>query len=357
MLSESTGQRFLRILLCFLLSALAVWLFLRYLIGPVFPFLLAYLFAAVLQPVIRFCETRLRLPRRVTALLSVAALTALVGGGFFLLARRISEEGASLVTAAEEFLARLHEEPEFAGKVIDRIDGWVPFVDLKEPLGAFVAGLDGKLTALLGRLAEPFTGSLLPALLSAAAFLPNALLFLIVFLLAAYYLAADYRGVHAAARSFLPPAAVKKVVAFRGTLGEALGSFVRAYGLLMLITFSELFSALLVMGVRYAFLIALGTAVIDILPVLGTGTVLIPWGIAELLLGNTGRGAALLVVYAVMTVIRQILEPRIVGKYIGLPPIAALFSMYLGLRLFGVAGLILFPILAIPLWKNGREAL
>ena len=119
----------------------------------------------------------------------------------------------------------------------------------------------------------------------------------------------------------------------------------------MLITFSELFSALLVMGYRYAFLIALGTAVIDILPVLGTGTVLIPWAVITLLAGDTVRGVALLCVYAGMTVVRQVLEPRIVGKYIGLPPLAALACMYLGLRLFGVPGLVLFPVVGMVIWK------
>ena len=112
----------------------------------------------------------------------------------------------------------------------------------------------------------------------------------------------------------------------------------------MLITFLEVFIGLTVLGVRYAFLIALLTAVVDLMPVLGTGTVMIPWGIIDLIAGNYFMGIGLLVLYAIITVIRQILEPKIVGKYVGLYPLLALVSMYVGLKLFGLIGLFGLPL-------------
>lgn len=352
MFSEKSVARWRDGLLCVLLAALAVTLFLKYLFAPLLPFLLAYAFASVLQPVIRFAGARLKVPRKLTVLVCVLVFAGLVGGGIWLLGRRLYAEGVSFAGAAEEFLVRLRDDPDFAGQVIDKIDSFVPFFDVKKPLTTFVSGLDGKLSSLVSGLAGRFSGTLLPMLASAAAFLPEAVLFLTVFLLASYYFAADYPRVHASLRGLLPPDVAKKVEKMRASIGSSLGSFVRAYGLLMLLTFSELFSALLILRYRYAFLIALGTAFIDILPVLGTGTVLIPWGVITLLSGDTVRGAALLCVYAGMTVVRQILEPRVVGKYIGLSPLATLAAMYLGLRLFGLAGLLFLPLCALAIRKK-----
>ena len=352
MFSEKSAARWRDILLCVLLAALALWAFFRYLLAPLLPFLLAYAFASVLQPVIRFADGHLRMPRKATVLICVLVFTGAVGGGAWFLCKRLYAEGVSFFGAAEEFLQKLCGDADFAGNIIAKIDSFVPFVDVKAPLTTFVAGLDGKLSSLLSGLAERFSGTLLPMLASAAAFVPEAVFAVIVFLLASYYFAADYPRLHASMRALLPAPAAKKATELRATLGNSVGSVLRAYGLLMFITFSELFAALLVMGYRYAFLIALGTAVIDILPVLGTGTVLIPWGVITLLSGDTGRGIALLCVYVGMTVVRQILEPRIVGKYIGLSPLCTLATMYLGLRFFGVAGLIFLPLAALALRKK-----
>ncbi len=121
--------------------------------------------------------------------------------------------------------------------------------------------------------------------------------------------------------------------------------------MITLITFLELFVAFTVLGIKYAFLIALVIAVIDILPVLGTGTVLIPWSIFLLLIGDYYTGIALIIVYIVIAVIRQIIEPKIVGKYIGLYPLLTLVAMYTGLRVMGVLGLITFPLIIIIVKK------
>ena len=112
-----------------------------------------------------------------------------------------------------------------------------------------------------------------------------------------------------------------------------------------LLTFLEVFLGLTLLRVDYALLIALVTAVVDILPVLGTGTVMIPWGIAMLVTGNYPLGVGLLILYAVITVVRQMLEPRVVGHQIGLYPLVTLMCMFIGTYLFGAVGLFGVPIL------------
>lgn len=119
---------------------------------------------------------------------------------------------------------------------------------------------------------------------------------------------------------------------------------IRSYILIMSITFVELSVGLTVIGIEQSVLIAFCIAIFDILPVLGTGGIMIPWALTNLVLGNVGLGFSLLVVYIIITIVRNILEPKIVGGQLGLHPIVTLTSMFAGVQLMGVIGLFGFPI-------------
>lgn len=329
------------------LLALGVFLFFRYLFGALLPFLTAYLIAFCLQPLARAMEKRAGISRKATVLIAVCLIVALLLFLGTVTVRRISKELTTLAESLGAFLERVRNDPAYADELADKWSARLPFLDMH----AVFADLDGRLTALLTSLAERLSGSVLPFLASLAASLPSALLSIAVVLIASYYFATDFRKFNAGVQKLLPQKLLSPLQTVKNTLTQTGGSFLRAYGLLMLITFSELFSALLILGYRYAFLIALFTAMIDILPVLGTGTVLLPWTAFCFLTGNTKGGIGLLIVYAVITVVRQILEPRIVGKYIGLPPLASLAAMYIGLRLIGFWGLFLFPVGVLLVYK------
>ena len=136
----------------------------------------------------------------------------------------------------------------------------------------------------------------------------------------------------------------------------------RAESILCLVTFVMLLLGFWYLGVDYALLTAVLVAIVDALPVLGTGTVLVPWSVYQLLLGSVPRGVALLALYAVILLVRNLLEPKLVAAQAGLPPLAALMAMYLGFRLFGVGGMLLAPVVmmfvkqlqdfgAVRIWK------
>ena len=123
--------------------------------------------------------------------------------------------------------------------------------------------------------------------------------------------------------------------------------YLRVYFLLFLMTFTELLIGFMILGRSYAFLLALFISAMDILPVLGVGTVLLPWA-AFLFLAKDFHGAiGLLILWGVITVVRQVLEPRLIGESFGMHPLVALIALYAGLRLFGFAGLILGPAVAV----------
>jgi sporulation integral membrane protein YtvI len=135
----------------------------------------------------------------------------------------------------------------------------------------------------------------------------------------------------------------------------SLGKFVRAYALIISITFIELSIGFSIIGIPNPFLIGLMVAIIDVLPVLGTGAVLLPWSIIAFSIGDTRIGIGMLVLYIFITVVRQVLEPKIIGQQIGLHPIVTLILMYVGVQLMGILGLFMLPIIATILVKLNKE--
>ncbi len=135
----------------------------------------------------------------------------------------------------------------------------------------------------------------------------------------------------------------------------SLSKFVRAYALIISITFIELSLGFAIIGIPTPFLIGLIVAIIDILPILGTGAVLLPWSIISFSMGDTRVGVGMLILYIVITVVRQILEPKIIGQQIGLHPIVTLILMFVGAQLMGILGLFMLPIIATILVKLDKE--
>lgn len=138
-------------------------------------------------------------------------------------------------------------------------------------------------------------------------------------------------------------------------LKSTLSKMAKAYALIMTVTFTEIFIGLSILKLagiyssNYAVIIAIVTAIVDIIPVLGTGTVLIPWALYNLIVGNYALAISLAVIYAVITVIRQIVEPKLVAGQLGLSPVVTITTLYLGLKIFGVLGMIIAPILVTML--------
>ena len=140
---------------------------------------------------------------------------------------------------------------------------------------------------------------------------------------------------------------------------SGLKSYIKAFSLIYLITFAELWFGFTVMRQKNGFILALLIAAVDMLPVFGVGVVLLPWGLAALTLGNTRKFMYLVILYILITVVRQFAEPKIIGKSIGLNPLVTLFSVFSGYKLFGVLGMIITPIAVAALFsgkvKNADE--
>ena len=349
MLPNEPYKRFAVITLYVAVGIVLIYLLFNYLLGAILPFIIAYLFAECFRPIVRYSETHKKFPKKsfvlFVVLLATGALIMLFAG----IARKVVFEFSALSQKIKSTVQLIQQDDAYAAQIIEKINSFVPFADIRDRLWEMRSNLNTELWNLTLSFGKNATGGLVSFLGDAATFLPNALFAVLVVIIATYYFAIDRVKINCFFLSLFPKKVRPALKSARDLLAETVWKYLRAYGILFVITFSELLAAFWIIGFDYAFVLALVIALVDVLPVVGTGTVLIPWGIIALLSGSYSTGIGLLVAYAVITVIRQIIEPKIVGKFIGVSPIATLAAMYVGLQLMGLAGIFLFALGAIVL--------
>jgi sporulation integral membrane protein YtvI len=177
--------------------------------------------------------------------------------------------------------------------------------------------------------------------------LPGIILFIVFSIISSVFFAVDYGKITEYVAGMLPEKTRGRVTKLRAMAADIGGKYVKSYAILLTVTFVELSAGLLIMGIDNAIALGALIAFIDLLPVLGTGAVLIPWCLVLVIMGNYGLAIGMAVLYVVIIVVRNILEPRIVGRQIGVHPLAMLASMYVGLKIFGFVGIFVLPIVLL----------
>ncbi len=337
-------KRFLISAVYYLTIAAIVFLVLKYAVFVVMPFLIGFTTAAILNPAVRFLCRRFDMRRRPTALLILLLFYATIGMLATVLAVR-------LTVMIGEFSGRLPSlwseivEPALV-KGFDTVNGLLSKFDGHEN-SAFAETLTGLFNSAknsLGGAVSDISVRVLAWLSGFAAAVPRFVVELLFAVISSFFFIIDYEKLLVFAKSILPSRAVGMLTELRNKFFTTVIKYLRSYALIMLITFAELFFGLILMGTENAVILALIIALLDVLPVVGTGAVLIPWALVELIRGYVGSGVGLLVLWAVITVVRNIIEPKIVGKEVGLHPLLTLISMFVGSKLFGFLGLILLPV-------------
>ena len=176
---------------------------------------------------------------------------------------------------------------------------------------------------------------------------PRLFLFLLVTLISLVYFSLDYDKISAFVKSYLPKNLSELLSRLRSSIVLVLKKYVLSYSLILMITYATLLVGLLLLGVEHAAVVAFFIALLDVLPIIGVGTVLIPWSIYELAIGDSALGIGLILLFLANAVIRQISEPKIVGKSLDLHPIITLITLYVGYALFGLWGMLLLPVAAV----------
>ena len=320
------------------------YLALKYALPLLMPFVLAFLIAYVLRRPIRFLSRVLHVPKGLVAVLLVVLTYGVIGLLLALAGIRITATITSLVQQIPSFYSR-YILPELTELFI-----WLEELlsKLDPSLMSALQDLQSQLLNMLGQLVSSLSGLLLGGVSLATAFatsLPGFLIRLLLMIISTFFIASDYEKIVRFCLGCLHGDTRKVVLQIKAYVVGTLFVCIRSYALIMCITFVELSIGLTIIGVNRAILVALLIAIFDILPVLGTGGIMIPWVILSALGGELPRALALLVLYVIITVIRNIIEPRIVGAQIGLHPVLTLMSMFVGNHLFGIVGLFGLPIL------------
>lgn len=335
-----------------------IYVFFKYCFGVAAPFLLSFFFAVILQRPLRWLDKRTKnkchtLWSILLVLLCVAiilgpvisviaALFKEIGNFISYLGEQLNDLPTFLVTLQNEILKGLKFLPDgiytsvsenitqFFGNLINDFDVSKLGINMSSVTSALTNGIGGVYSVVKN--------------------IPSIIIGVVIGIIACILFTKDYARVVKFIKLQLPDKHKNLLSETKKVFSSTILKMCRAYGLIMFITFCENFLGLSVLNLigvmdnSYVFVIAIGIAVFDILPVAGSGGILIPWAIVALVSGNVGQCIGLLVIYAIITVIRQYIEPKIVGNSLGVHPLVTLAGLYFGLKLFGFMGMFIVPI-------------
>ena len=332
------------------------YLFFKYALGTIFPIICALVVATILQNPVNFICKKTPLKRGIVS-------TLLVLLSFLLIVFALGLFVVWLGSEFKGFFRYIMIQFEDIPALIDDIKGYLANILALLPEKVEVPAINfvnEKLDALVNTpemvLPESsefdfsFLSTPLLGIWNTAKQIPTTLVSIVVSVVACCFMTSDFNSVKNLTLGFFREETREKVVRAKRLLIPSLGKMKKAYAIIITITFCELgiglsiLSFLKIYSGNYIFVIAALTAVIDIVPVLGTGTVLIPWALYNLISGNYSLAVGLLVIYACITVIRQIIDPTLVAAQLGIPAYLTIVSMFIGSQIFGVIGIFILPI-------------
>ena len=355
--------RYAAVLIFAVLLALLGYAALRYGVRVLLPFIAAWLLSLLLRPMTKGIARRLRLPRRLVAILLLLLTLGLSVWLLKMAVGRLFREVKGLVTLLGEDGERLAALTERLREILETVRERLPLL-----LGGFGESLpDGviedALYNLLGSLASAIGGRISVLVTAIVEETPSVLLFLVTFLIAAVYFCLDGEDFPRRIATYLPQRFARPLLSLDGRVSALLFRYLRIYACMLLLTFSELYFGFILLRVRYAFLLAILVSAVDVLPALGVGSVLLPWAGVLFLIGNPRTALQLLVLWGVITLVRQIVEPRLIGETLGMHPLLSLVVLYAGVKLLGVIGVFVAPAAAVlirvaisELRRTGEEA-
>ena len=323
-----------------------------YLFGWIWPFVIGFFVALILQKPLDFLCRHIKVRRSILALLLVVFTYCVIGTLLVLI-------GIEIVNEVKDFISYLISKARELPNLMDSIR--LKIIDLLKFLP------DEMESTVVNAVNEFFTGakeinissinfsSPLNGILGAAKQVPSAIVSVIITFISTAFITIDYRQIVNFIRRQLSPKNRQLLSDSKQIFMTTIWRMIRAYALLMTVTFVEMTIGLYIikwcglLQIDYIVTLAAVIAIVDILPVLGVGTVLIPWGVISLISGRASLGIALLILYVAITLLRNYLEPRIVGGQIGLNPVVTLLAMYLGLRTLGFLGMFVLPMIVIIL--------
>ena len=324
-------------------AALVVWVGLP-LASLLSPFLFALVLAWVLNPAVRWLQRRTNASRKAVSMVLVVLVFAVIGGVLFGLGWIAVDQVRSLFDNRQSLLDELLDG---LVSVVNSVSGWLGGLvpqgvlttseDLVDAFVGWVQGLDcsGWLTEMAGQAPSMVTG------------VSNFAVALVVFMMGSYFITGDYPRLRFELADRVPMVARDFCRSVKDIFMSAFGGYVKSQLILSAGVFAILSAGFFLMGQPYGLLLAFGLAVLDFIPIIGSGTVMVPWAVLDMILGQYGEAAALMAVWGLIALFRQFAEPKILGDQTGLSPILSLVGIYVGMQAGGVLGMVVGPLLLL----------
>ncbi len=338
--------RFMLVISVIIAGALALF----YVSKVTYPFIIGFLIAFMMNPLVNFFQERARMPRALAVIISLVLIISLFAGLITLLIVEIASGAEYLANVVPEHLITLIDYIEhlFAAQLIpfyNQLAGMFQSLDVgqQDTIMTNIQNVGASIGTTAGNFIKNFFEKI-PNILS---WFPNAATVLIFSLLGTFFISKDWYRLSALSGRLLPNRARTSGRTVFIDLKKALFGFVKAQATLISITTVIILIGLLILRIDYAITIALVTGIVDIIPYLGTGAVFVPWIIYEAIAGDMGTALGLGVLYIVVLVQRQVMEPKILSSSIGLDPLATLIALFVGFKTIGFLGLIVGPVILV----------
>ena len=340
LLTTERKQKFLVDIAFYAVIIAIIYFAFKFLSLYLLPFVIGIFVSFIVQKPVKAINKKIKIAKGpltiifvVSSYILIVAIAALL---IYLIYRWLSGIVAILPDIMPEFLELVNQ---LNSSLTQTLEG------LPEAVTNYINTLPTKLAETIGALGF----ALSDWALNLATSIPSYLISIIVTIVASCYIAYDYDKIILFAKKKTPYKTWAIIVEIKDTFFKNIFKMLKGYILLMLITFTELSIGLFLIGQSNAILLAAIICVIDILPVLGTGAVVIPWAIISLFTGSVWKAVGLIIMYVIITIVRNFLEPKVIGNQVGLHPIITLLSMFCGLKLLGIIGLFGFPLTLIVL--------
>ena len=354
-MEEKKDWKYMLRLLLNILLPLSGWILLC-LLGPwllkfFLPSVVGWIIASIANPPVRFLEQRLKLVRRHSSILVVVSVLAAVIGLLYLLLSRTVRLISSLIQSLPEVWEA------FQGQIRQSMESPTGlFAFLPEEIRSGWSQLGEHLGSAVGPLLQQAASPTVEAAGTVARSLPAVLVYTVVILLSSYFFIVDRDRILNLLHTYTPSWAAGYLTYLKKDVKRLVGGYFLAQFKIMFVVGLILFAGFWILGVSYAPVLALAIALLDFLPVFGTGTVLIPWALLRIISGDYAFGAGLGLLYILTQVVRQLVQPKLVGDTMGLNPLLTLFLLYLGFKISGISGMILavpVGLLVMSLWQYG----
>ena len=312
-----------------------------------FPFTLALFFSIMTQPFSKFLEKKLKFSQKIATIVSIVLFLVIFLGFISLSALRLSGEIYKLSINLNKYSK---EAQSLWNTAIDKVYSL---------LGYFPEGFDEQVKNSINgfiRMGTSKLGSFINSLINFITSIPTIILYICITILSTFFISLDKNKIMAFLEQQFPKSWIKKVYNIKREMFNVLGSYIRAQIILMTICFFELLISFNILSflkfnLQYPLIFSIVICIIDALPILGAGAVLLPWSLISFVTGDINLGLALLVIYFLVLSVRQMLEPKLISQNLGVHPLVTLISMYSGFKFFGVIGFLIGPVVMIIL-KN-----